>query len=79
MGSGVGVTVGVKVAAGVEVMLGVTVQPGGMVGRLGRMEQPVIAITSQIPRIRRGNFIPFLYWQNTGESSGVRSRLSMIY
>jgi hypothetical protein len=43
-------------------MLGVTVQPGGMVGRFGRMEQAVIATTSQSPEMRRMYFIPFLYW-----------------
>jgi len=50
-------------------MLGVTVQPGGMLGRFGRMEQALIAMIIQSPRRRRVYFIPFLYWQNTGASS----------
>jgi hypothetical protein len=62
MGSGVGVTVGVNVASGVGDMLGVIVQPGGMVGRFGRMEQAVIATAIQSPKRRRMCFIPFLYW-----------------
>jgi len=58
---GVAVMVGVSVAGGVGEILGVTVQPGGMVGRPGRMEQAVMAAASKSPRMRRGNFIPFLY------------------
>jgi hypothetical protein len=54
--------VGVNVASGVGDMLGVIVQPGGIVGRFGRMEQPVIAVISQSPRKRRVYFILFLYW-----------------
>jgi hypothetical protein len=54
--------VGVNVASGVGELLGVTVQPGGMLGRLGRMEQAVIAVASQSPRRVRVYLIPFLYW-----------------
>jgi hypothetical protein len=70
MGSGVGLTVGVDVAAGVGEMLGVTVQPGGRVGKLGKMEQPATEITSQNPKRNRRCFILVLYWQNTKASSG---------
>ena len=45
--------VGVEVASGVEVTFGVRVQPGGMVGKPGRMEQAVIAVASQSPRKMR--------------------------
>ena len=73
MGSGVGVMVGVEVASGVEVTFGVSVQPGGMVGKPGRMEQAVLAVASQSLRKTRRlerrrfvegriNFILFLYW-----------------
>jgi hypothetical protein len=54
--------VGVNVATGVGDMLGVIVQPGGMLGRFGRMEQAVIAVTSQSPEMKRIDFIPILYW-----------------
>jgi len=68
-------------------MLGVIVQPGGMVGRPGRMEQAVIAAAIQSPRMRRyperveGRmcFIPFLYWQKTGESSRGKFGFHVIY
>ena len=54
--------VGVRVAGEVGEMLGVTVQPGGMVGRLGKREQAVIAVASQNPRMKRMSFILILYW-----------------
>jgi hypothetical protein len=62
MGSGVGVTVGVKVASGVGELLGVSVQPGGMLGRFGRKEHAVIAVAIQSPKRMRMYFILFLYW-----------------
>ena len=70
MGSGVGMTIGVDVAAEVGVVLGVTVQPGGRVGKLGKMEQPAIETTSQSPKRNLRCFNPFLYWQNPKASSG---------
>ena len=71
--AGTPLTVGVEVAAGVGVVPGVRVQPGGMVGRFGRTEQPARETTSQSPRRRRIDFIPFLYWQKTDASSKVRA------
>jgi len=60
-------------------MLGVSVQPGGRVGKFGRMEHAVIATASKSPRKRRcpepveGRvcLIPFLYWQKREKSSEV--------
>lgn len=45
--------VGVEVASGVGVVLGVRVQPGGRVGKFGKMEHAVIAVASQSPRKKR--------------------------
>ena len=79
--------VGVNVASGVGVMLGVSVQPGGRVGKFGRMEQAVIATASKSPVKRRcperveGRvyFIPFLYWEKMEKSSEVKFGLCVIY
>jgi hypothetical protein len=73
MGCGVGVAVGVAVEAGVGVRLGVAVPTGDKLGRFGKMEQPAIEKASQSPKRMRRNFMPFLYWQKTGASSGYPS------
>ena len=45
--NGVGVTVGVNVEVGKAEGSGVNVQPGGMLGKLGEIEQAKVTIASQ--------------------------------